>query len=72
MRVHLRKAEVAGDHSVKKSETVPYYEVFLLLAWKEAMSCASCLGRGKENTGTCEIHGDCERPSTSAVTKQRS
>lgn len=35
MRVYLRKAKVAGDHSMKKSETVTYYEVFLLLACKK-------------------------------------
>lgn len=32
MRVHLRKEEMAGDPSVKKSETVRFYKVFLLLA----------------------------------------
>ena len=41
MRVHLRETEVAGDHSVKKSETVTYCNMFLLLAcWGKR--CVSC------------------------------
>lgn len=72
MRVHLRKVEVAGDRSVKKSETATYYKVFLLVEEEGVHLVGSYLGPGKDSVRTLQIYGGCERPFTSAVAKQRS
>lgn len=72
VRVHL---EVAGDHSVKKSElTTAYYKVFLLLAcWVNHVCLVlAYLGTGKESLWTCQIPGVCEGSFTSPAEKQRS